>query len=220
MCDENYEINQYNDNKKCLYDPVKESFRKMQKGELIPGPYAWISVSKFDENGIGTSYVDIYWPVEVQGDYYVVYDGKGQYTDSYGNAVDNMDDLTDDKLASSRLVTDIEAEPLDPSSYTEIRPQTVRGKSTVYPELIMVNNSVCILTKENGSGWELEKGDVIIYGYEKIKSEVDKIKTEMFRHNNAVKENERMIEMLKAENAKLRMTIQQKGGNNRPKGQY
>lgn len=56
--------------------------------------------------------------------------------------------------------------------------------------------------------------------YEKIKSEVDKIKTEMFRHNNAVKENERMIEMLKAENAKLRMTIQQKGGNNRPKGQY
>ena len=56
--------------------------------------------------------------------------------------------------------------------------------------------------------------------YIDLKAEYEKIKTEMFRHNNAVKENERMIEMLKAENAKLRMTIQQKGGNNRPKGQY
>ena len=57
--------------------------------------------------------------------------------------------------------------------------------------------------------------------YEKIKAEVDKIKTEMFQHNNAMKENERMIELLKQENAKLRMTIQQKGSNQqRPKGQY
>lgn len=110
---------------------------------------------------------------EVQSDYYIVYDGE-YYTDSYGNSVTEIDDLIDDKPASSRLVTDIEAEPLEPSSYSEIRPQNVRGKSTVYPELIMVNNSVCILTKENGSGWELEKGDVIIYGYEKIKSEVVK----------------------------------------------
>lgn len=108
---------------------------------------------------------------EVQSDYYIVYDGE-YYTDSYGNSATEIDDLINDKPVSSRLITDIEAEPLDPSSYTEIRPQTVRGKSTVYPELIMVNNSVCILTKENGSGWELEKGDVIIYGYEKIKSEV------------------------------------------------
>lgn len=108
---------------------------------------------------------------ELQSDYYIVYDGE-YYTDSYGNSATEIDDLIDDKPASSRLVNDIEAEPLDPSSYTEIRPQNVRGKSTVYPELIMVNNSVCILTKENGSGWELEKGDVIIYGYEKIKSDV------------------------------------------------
>lgn len=172
MCDGDYEINQYNDNKKSLYDPVKESFREMQKGELIPGPYAWISVSKFDENGIGTSYVDIYWPVEVQGDYYVVYDGNGNYTDSYGNAADNMDELIEDKSAVSRLVTTIEDEILSPKSYTEIKPQNIKGKSTIYPEITMLNNEVYILTESDGSGWKLKKDESFVYGYERAENKL------------------------------------------------
>lgn len=132
MCDEDYELYPHNDNKKYLYDPLKESFMELKQGDIVKGPYAWISVSKFDENGIGTSYVDVYWPVEVQGDYYVVYDGKGHYTDSYGNAADNMDKLIENKSAVSRLVTTIEDEILSPKSYTEIKPQKIKGKSTIY----------------------------------------------------------------------------------------
>jgi transcriptional regulator with XRE-family HTH domain len=172
MCDEDYEVVQQNDNKKYLYDLLKESFREVKPGDIVPGPFAWISISKFDEDGRGFSYVDVYWPVEVQGDYYVVYDGKGQYTDSYGNAVDNMDDLTDDKAVVSRLVMSIEDEILSPSSYTEIRPWKVKGESKIYPEITILNNEVCILTESDGSGWKLKKGDSLVYGYERMENKL------------------------------------------------
>ena len=109
---------------------------------------------------------------EVQSDYYIIYDGNGTYTDSYGNTAGNIDDLIPDTPAESRLVESIEAENLDPSSYVEIQPKRATEQKTVYPELIMVNNSACILTKDDGSGWKLNAGDSFSYEYEKAESEV------------------------------------------------
>ena len=114
---------------------------------------------------------------EVVSDYYIVYDGIGNYTDSYGNSAENIEDLIKDEPAASRLVNSIEDESLDPRSYTEILPEKVKGKKTVFPEIIMINNSVCILTEADGTGWELKQGDSLIYEYEKAASEVVETQT-------------------------------------------
>ena len=37
---------------------------------------------------------------------------------------------------------------------------------------MLVNNSACILTKEDGTGFHLKKGDKIEYNFEKYKSKV------------------------------------------------
>ncbi len=68
MSDEDYTISTQNGNKKYMYDPGKEEFRELDKSDFVKGPYALISVFKYDENGAGESLADIYWPVELQSD--------------------------------------------------------------------------------------------------------------------------------------------------------
>lgn len=75
------------------------------------------------------------------------------------------------------IMQPIEDESIDPRSYTEILPEKVKGKKTVFPEIIMINNSVCILTEADGTGWELKQGDSLIYEYEKAASEVVETQT-------------------------------------------
>lgn len=170
MSDEDYAISTQNGNKKYMYDPGKEKFRELDKGDFVKGPYALISVFKYDENGAGESLADIYWPVELQSDYYIVNDGKGNYTDSYGNSANNIEGLIRNYPAVSRLVMAIEDEMLEPDSYTEIKPLKEKPKKIIYPELTVENNSVCILTKDDGSGWTLKKGDSLVYEFEKEES--------------------------------------------------
>ncbi len=170
MDEADHTISIQNDNKKYVYDPSKESFREVRNGDFVKGPYALIGVFKYDEDGAGEAIADIYWPVETQSDYYIISDGNGNYTDSYGNYAKNIDKLINHTPASSRLVMNIEDKTLEPASYTEIRPIKTKGKSMKYSEVMMENNSVCILTKEDGSGWELKSGDSMTYEFEKKES--------------------------------------------------
>ena len=99
---------------------------------------------------------------QIEEDYYIIIDENGNCTDSYGNKgsfeeLMSLNDLSD----TSRVVTDIENPDNKPSSFVEIKSKKHSGNNYAYPQLILVNNSVCILTDNDGKGWDLKEGDSI-----------------------------------------------------------
>ncbi len=62
MCEEEYEVYPYNDNKKYIYNPLNESFKELKQGDIVSGPYALIMIFKYDDDGSGESITDIFWP--------------------------------------------------------------------------------------------------------------------------------------------------------------
>lgn len=114
---------------------------------------------------------------EITSDYYIILDENGVYSDSYGNTGSLEDILkANSKIqGQSRIVKSNEDSTITPSSYVEIPFKTQKMNKYIYPEVIMVNNSACIFTLENGKGWTLNKGDSITYKYKKAEVEnVDK----------------------------------------------
>ena len=78
--------------------------------------------------------------------------------------------LAESDIAESDIVTGTETD-FEPSSYVEIVPEKEDGGRISFPEIILVNNSACILTGPDGKGWSLKKDDEITIHFEKEETE-------------------------------------------------
>lgn len=120
-------------------------------------------VNKNNEKFIGT---------EVNDDYHIIYN-NGKYVDSNGVVLSEEDLMeTKDALANNRIVNKLQESVVCPGSFVEIMRINHKGKTSAYPKIILVNDSVCILTKEDGTGWKMSEGDNLCYDFSKIPSEV------------------------------------------------
>lgn len=77
-----------------------------------------------------------------------------------------------EEIPENRIIKEIQINDFSPSSIIEIITDKDDTSSYSTPEIILVNNSVCVLTKEDGSGWDLEKGDILEYHFDKYPSSV------------------------------------------------
>jgi hypothetical protein len=109
---------------------------------------------------------------EIYSKNYFIYK-DGVYTNAQGEVVD-LDKLrkAQEGIPENRIINEIQIENYSPSSIIEVIIEKADKNSYSTPEIILTNNSACILTKEDGSGWNLEKGDTLEYNFEKYKSRV------------------------------------------------
>lgn len=105
---------------------------------------------------------------------YIIYK-DGTYTNENGEVVD-LEKLrqSQEGIPENRIINEIQIENYSPSSIIEVVVDKADANSYSTPELILINNSLCILTKEDGSGWDLEKGESLEFDFEKYKSRVVK----------------------------------------------
>ena len=97
---------------------------------------------------------------QVNDDYYIIIDEDGNYRDSHGNEGSLEDIISKNELhKDSEKVKEIEDNVLNPASYVEIAGEKGSDGSVKYPAMILINNSVCILTNNAGDGWNLNKGE-------------------------------------------------------------
>ncbi|MBP3758835.1 MAG: hypothetical protein J6I83_03215 [Firmicutes bacterium] len=97
---------------------------------------------------------------QVDDDYYIIIDEDGNYRDSHGNEGSLEDIISKNELhKDSEKVKEIEDNVLNPASYVEIAGEKGSDGSVRYPAIILINNSVCILTNNAGDGWNLDKGE-------------------------------------------------------------
>lgn len=109
---------------------------------------------------------------EVQDDYHIIY-RDGQYIDPEGKHI-ALEELADPQkgIVPNRIVREIRQPDFYPSSIVEISQTKQKGRNHFFPELILVNDSVCILTGEDSQGWMLESGDKLVYEFSKMDSQV------------------------------------------------
>ena len=97
---------------------------------------------------------------QVDDDYYIIIDEDGNYRDSHGNEGSLEEIISKNELhKDSEKVKEIEDNVLNPASYVEIAGEKGSDGSVRYPAIILINNSVCILTNNAGDGWNLDKGE-------------------------------------------------------------
>lgn len=97
---------------------------------------------------------------QVDDDYYIIIDEDGNYRDSHGNEGSLEDIISKNELhKDSEKVKEIEDNVLNPASYVEIAGEKGSDGSVKYPAMILINNSVCILTNNAEDGWNLDKGE-------------------------------------------------------------
>lgn len=120
-------------------------------------------VSDFNRDLIGT---------EITDKNYIIY-SNGTYKNSNGDVID-WDELArkQEKIQDNRIIKEIQQDNFSPSSIVEVIIDNISKNSYSSPEILLVNNSACILTKEDGSGFNLKKGDTLEYNFEKYKSNV------------------------------------------------
>jgi len=98
---------------------------------------------------------------------------NGTYINARGDVID-LDKLINaqEGIPGNRIINEIQIENYTPSSIVEVIIDIAGKNSYSTPEIILVNNSACVLTKEDGTGWNLDKGDTLKYNFEKYKSSV------------------------------------------------
>ncbi len=96
----------------------------------------------------------------------------GVYNNEKGEVID-IEQLSKDskEFPKSRIVKYSLMPNFIPSSIVEILTDETGG-SYITPEMILVNNSLCILTKNNGRGWKLSDQDMAVISFEKYESDV------------------------------------------------
>ncbi len=109
---------------------------------------------------------------EIIDNNYIIYK-NGTYTNAKGEVLD-LDKLrkAQEGIPENRIIKEIQIDHYSPSSIIEVVIDKAGKDTYSTPEIILVNNSACILTKEDGSGWSLEKGDTLEFNFEKYKSSV------------------------------------------------
>lgn len=109
---------------------------------------------------------------ETFSDYYIV-NRDGKFINSLGNEISQEEILKKKSVSvpENRIIKQINLENFMPSSIVEFEGREENGV-TISPEILTINGSVNILTKTNGEGWDLKKGDKIEYDFAKYQSEV------------------------------------------------
>ena len=72
----------------------------------------------------------------------------------------------------SSVVKRVEDDFLIPRSVTEFKTLYSDGKY-ITPEIMFANGEIVVFTKEDGSGWKLKKGDIIVVEINEYDSEVN-----------------------------------------------
>lgn len=109
---------------------------------------------------------------QIIADNYIIYK-DGVYTNEKGEVVD-LDKLrkAQEGIPENRIINEVQTDTGTPSSIIEVIVDRAGTDSYATPEIILINNSACILTKEDGSGWDMEKGDTLAFNFEKYKSRI------------------------------------------------
>lgn len=96
----------------------------------------------------------------------------GVYTNENGKVVD-IEELakSSSEFPESRIVKSSLMPNFIPSSIVEI-PTDKSDEMYIIPEIILINNSLCVLTQDNGKGWELTDKDNIVISFDKYKSDI------------------------------------------------
>ncbi len=96
----------------------------------------------------------------------------GVYTNEKGKVVD-IEELakSSSEFPESRIVKSSLMPNFIPSSIVEI-PTDKSDEMYIIPEIILINNSLCVLTQDNGKGWELTDKDNIVISFDKYKSDI------------------------------------------------
>lgn len=74
---------------------------------------------------------------------------------------DQIPELSTSELPKNRIITGTALPSLIPNSILE-----VPGKNGSYPELLIPNGDMALLTQESGEGWNLTNGDCVTVAYE------------------------------------------------------
>lgn len=96
------------------------------------------------------------------------------YALSYGKGkVVDIEELakSSSEFPESRIVKSSLMPNFIPSSIVEI-PTDKSDEMYIIPEIILINNSLCVLTQDNGKGWELTDKDNIVISFDKYKSDI------------------------------------------------
>jgi hypothetical protein len=109
---------------------------------------------------------------EIISSNYIIYK-NGTYINAEGEVID-LDKLrkAQEGIPENRIIKEVQIDDYSPSSIIEVIVDKAGKNSYSTPEIILINNSACIFTKEDGSGWNLEEGDTLEYHFEKYKSRV------------------------------------------------
>lgn len=96
----------------------------------------------------------------------------GVYTNEKGKVVD-IEELakSSSEFPESRIVKSSLMPNFIPSSIVEI-PTDKSDEIYIIPEIILINNSLCVFTQDNGKGWELTDKDNIVISFDKYKSDI------------------------------------------------
>lgn len=97
---------------------------------------------------------------------------SGFTTQAKGKVVD-IEELakSSSEFPESRIVKSSLMPNFIPSSIVEI-PTDKSDEMYIIPEIILINNSLCVLTQDNGKGWELTDKDNIVISFDKYKSDI------------------------------------------------
>ncbi|WP_242960339.1 hypothetical protein [Clostridium beijerinckii] len=102
-----------------------------------------------------------------------VLEGKGQVEEydehnmlKYSKTIKNIPDEM--KLADSALISDFVTKE--------------KNNEYITPEIIETNGSIGVFTKDDGSGWKLNKGDSLVFNFDKYQSKATKNQTAVIGH--------------------------------------
>lgn len=95
-----------------------------------------------------------------------VIDENEKYT-----SVQKMTESTEEIWKTSTVIRKVEKGMMSPNTITEFALNETEG-NYITPEIMFDNGDMVIFTKQDGSGWHLEKGECLIYEVEEYESEI------------------------------------------------
>jgi len=127
-------------------------------------------VSNINESHIVDTTDQTYLNKEIDSNYYIIHDKNGVYHDSEGRTgtLEEIESAVDHNKKSN-LIQDV-MDDMEQDSFVEIRGKEHDSNEVEFPEIALVNDSGCILTKEDGSGWHLKEGDELVFNFYREKS--------------------------------------------------
>ena len=102
--------------------------------------------------------------------------GEATVIDKEGNIISGPPEVSlptiEELIADSEIITSTEGSSFTPNSISYFSTSS-EGTCSITPEVIFLNASMVVFTREDGSGWELSEGDRLIFEAEEYPSVID-----------------------------------------------